>query len=126
MQHEEETSMYGRPVRPEVPAEKAAKDVTTAVYALQAASFLLGVTFIVAVIVNYVKRDAVRGTWLESHFDWQINTFWFCVLWTIVGMLTIFVGIGLLILPVTYIWVIYRIVKGWLRLAERKPMYASY
>lgn len=107
------------------PGEKAAKDVTTAVYALQAASFLVGITFIVAVIVNYVKRDAVRGTWLESHFDWQINTFWFCLLWTIVGVLTLFLGIGLLILPVTYIWVIYRIVKGWLRLSEHKPMYAG-
>lgn len=105
--------------------EKAAKDITTAVYALQAASFLLGITFIVAVILNYLKRDVVRGSWLESHFEWQINTFWFCLLWTVAGVLTLFLGIGLLILPATYIWVIYRVVKGWLRLVEYKPMYTS-
>lgn len=125
MQQRDEAIMDERRTHPEVPKEKAAKDITTAVYALQAASFLVGITFIIAVIVNYLKKDVVRGTWLESHFEWQINTFWFCLLWTVVGIFTLFVGLGLLILPLTYIWVIYRIVKGWLRLAEHKPMYGG-
>ncbi|WP_247869935.1 hypothetical protein [Methylophaga sp. SB9B] len=55
-----------------------AKTLTIIIYALQAASFIVGLTFLVAVIINYIKRDDVRGTWLESHFRWQIRTFWFC------------------------------------------------
>lgn len=125
MQQRDDVIMDERRADPETTGEKAAKDITTAVYALQAASFLIGITFIVAVIINYLKRDVVRGTWLESHFDWQINTFWFCLLWTVVGLVTLIVGLGLVILPATYIWVIYRIVKGWLRLAEYKPMYTA-
>ena len=57
------------------------KNITTLVYALQAASFLIGITFLVAVIINYVKQPDVRGTLYESHFRWQIRTFWFSILW---------------------------------------------
>lgn len=116
---------------------------TTAIYALHAVSlasgiigtatiigaFLIGWPSIVAVILNYVKRDETRGTWLESHFRWQIRTFWFGVLW--VGLCGLFVvgtlGLGLLIvwipLIIVSIWFIYRIVRGWVRLAGRQPMY---
>jgi len=100
------------------------KITTTIVYALQAASFLLGFTFLIAVIINYVKKDDVYGTWLESHFRWQIRTFWFSVLWSILGFITLFILIGYFILFANAIWLIYRIVKGWLRLAENKAMYA--
>ncbi|MFA7097557.1 MAG: hypothetical protein WC383_13905 [Gammaproteobacteria bacterium] len=96
---------------------------THAVYALQAASFLLGFTFIVAVIMNYIHRDDVRGTWLESHFRWQIRTFWFGVLWGVLGGITTFIGIGYLVLFANAVWLIYRIAKGWLRLMDRRTMY---
>lgn len=99
------------------------KRVTTIVYALQAASFLFGVTFIVAVIINYVKKDDVRGTWLESHFRWQIRTFWFTVFWTIIGVILTVIIVGFVILLVVAVWCIYRIVKGWLRLNDEKEMY---
>ena len=93
-------------------------------------AFLTGWPSIIAVILNYVKRSDVRGTWLESHFRWQIRTFWFGVLW--VGLCVLFVigtlGIGLLIawlpLAIVSVWFIYRIVRGWLALRDRKPMYA--
>ena len=98
-------------------------NITTVVYALQAVSFLFVITFIVAVIINYVKRDDVRGTWLESHFRWQIRTFWYSLLWSILGVITFFLIIGYFILVATAIWLIYRIAKGWLRLIEKKPMY---
>jgi uncharacterized membrane protein len=106
---------------------QAAKRLTMIVYALQAVSFVLGITWIVAIIVNYVKKDDVEGTWLESHFRWQIRTFWFSLLWAALGflfMLTI-IGwfIGTFILMVNGVWIIYRIVKGWLRLNDGKPMY---
>jgi len=119
----------GKSVEPEVvkPVSeeqlKSAQNVTTLVYALQAASILVGVTFLVAVIVNYVKRDDVRNTWLESHFDWQIRTFWFAFLWGVLGVLTLGLGFGFFILVANSVWFIYRIVKGWLNLNDGKEMY---
>ncbi|WP_089725131.1 DUF4870 family protein [Candidatus Thiosymbion oneisti] len=102
---------------------KSAKTITTVVYALQAASFLLGITFIVAVIINYIKKGDVQETWLDSHFRWQIRTFWFSLLWLILGLVTYFIGVGYVILIVNMIWIIYRIVRGWLRLLDGKEMY---
>ena len=92
-------------------------------------AFLTGWPSIIAVILNYVKRSEARGTWLESHFRWQIRTFWWGLLW--VGLCLAFVvatlGVGLLIawlpLMVVGLWFIYRVAKGWLRLVERRPMY---
>ena len=98
--------------------------ITRVVYALQTASYLLGVTFFIAVIVNYVKKSSVQGSWLESHFRWQIRTFWFSLLWSVIGFITFYIGVGYLILGADMIWVIYRIVKGWLRLEDGKEMYA--
>ncbi len=99
------------------------KNITTLVYALQAASFLIGITFLVAVIINNVKKPAVRGTLYESHFRWQIRTFWFSVFWFITGFLSLIIFVGYLILFINTVWVIYRIIKGWLRLSEGRPMY---
>src|SRR5690554_678876 len=101
------------------------KTLAVIVYALQAASFLVGLTFIVGVIINYIKRDDVRGTWLESHFRWQIRTFWFCLLWGLIGALLSAVVIGVFILLANAIWVIYRIAKGWINVADNKPMYSE-
>ena len=92
-------------------------------------AFLTGWPSIIAVILNYVKRSEARGTWLESHFRWQIRTFWFGLLW--VAFCVLFVvatlGIGLLIawlpLGVVGLWFIYRVGSGWLRLIDRRPMY---
>ena len=92
-------------------------------------AFLTGWPSIIAVILNYVKRSEVRGTWLETHFRWQIRTFWFGLLWvTLCGLFIVAtLGIGLLIawLPLMLVglWVIYRIARGWLRLLEHRPMY---
>ena len=93
-------------------------------------AFLIGWPSIIAVILNYVKRSEARGTWLESHFTWQIRTFWYGALW--VGLCMLFIlmtfGIGLIIawlpLGLVAIWFIYRVVRGWLALADRRPMYA--
>jgi uncharacterized membrane protein len=101
----------------------SAKTLATVVYALQAAGFLVGITFIAAVIINYVKRGDVEGTWIESHFRWQLRTFWFSLLWGLVGVATSVVLVGYGVLVANAIWVIYRIVKGWLSLSEDKGMY---
>lgn len=102
---------------------QSAKNVTTVVYALYAASFFLGITAIVAIIMNYVKRDDMAGTFLQSHFRWQMRSFWYGLLWMVLGVVTLLIGIGLIVLAVTYVWLIYRIVKGWLRLNDNRAMY---
>jgi uncharacterized membrane protein len=116
---------------------------TQAIYALHAFSLVMGIVgaativgafltgwpSIIAVILNYVKRGDVRGTWLDSHFSWQIRTFWFGLLW--VSLCVLFViftlGIGLLIawLPLAFVsvWFVYRILRGWFALNGRQPMY---
>ena len=99
------------------------KNITMVVYALQAASFLFVITFVIAVMINYIKREDVRGTWLESHFRWQIRTFWFSLPWFVVGVLTYVFIIGWIIIVVAAIWLLYRILKGWLNLYDNKPMY---
>lgn len=98
------------------------KNVTMVVYALQALSFLWGITAVIGLIVNYVKRDDARGTVYESHFDWQIRTFWWGLLWAVVGLILALVLVGFLVLFVAWIWMIYRVVKGWLKLTEGKPV----
>lgn len=105
--------------------EKANKTVTTLIYALYAASLVIGITGLVAIVMNYVKRGEVAGSWLESHFRWQIRTFWFSLLWAVVGAITAILVVGWFILIADLVWFIYRIVKGWLRLNDNKPMYAD-
>ena len=117
---------------------------TQMIYALHAASLLIGILgaatvvgsfltgwpSIIAVILNYVKRGETRGTWLESHFRWQIRTFWYGLLWISLCVMFIIVtfGIGIIFawLPifVVGIWFIYRIVRGWIALSAGRPMYA--
>ena len=102
--------------------EKSLKTVATVVYALQAAGFFVGITWIVAIVLDYVKRDDAKGTWLESHFSWQIRTFWWGLLWAVIGAITFIIIVGWVILAADAIWIIYRIVKGWLNLVEGKPV----
>lgn len=106
-------------------AEKSGKRLTTVIYALYAASYFVGITAIIAIVMNYVKKEDVAGTFLESHFRWQIRTFWYGLLWGILGAITALIIIGWLILAVDCIWIIYRIAKGWLRLNDNKPMYTE-
>jgi uncharacterized membrane protein len=101
------------------------KNIALVVYILQALSFLWGVTAIVGVIINYVKRDDARGTIYESHFDWQIRTFWWGLLWAVIGVVLAIALVGFAILFVAWIWAIYRVVKGWLRLSEGKPVFPA-
>jgi uncharacterized membrane protein len=105
--------------------EKSLKTVATVVYALQAAGFFIGITWIVAIVLDYVKKDEARGTWLESHFSWQIRTFWWGLLWGVLGAILFIVIIGWFVWMAAAIWIIYRIVKGWLYLTENKPIAVS-
>ena len=89
-------------------------------------SFVSGLPSIVAVILNYVKRDAVRGTWLDSHFRWQIRTFWFALLWIVIAALAFATIIGIpfffVIMGLAGLWVLYRVARGWINLSNRQMM----
>ena len=118
---------------------------TTLIYALHAFSlvtgilgtatvigaFLTGWPSIIAVVLNYVKRGDVSGTWLDSHFRWQIRTFWFGVLWVVLcgALVVLTLGVGLIVvwlpLAIVALWFVYRVARGWLRLRARRPMYAQ-
>ena len=124
-------------------APKSLVDWTQIIYGLHALSlvigiigtativgaFLLGWPSIIAVIMNYVKRSEARGTWLESHFRWQLRTFWFGLLWVCLCALFVLLtlGIGIIIawlpLGIVALWFIYRIWRGWMALREGRPMY---
>jgi len=102
------------------------KNLTLVVYGLQVLSVFVGVTAIVGIIINYVKRDDAVGTLYESHFDWQIRTFWWGLAWSIVGFVLLFaLGLGLIVWFVAGIWAIYRVVKGFLKLNDNQPVFAA-
>ncbi len=105
------------------PADAAQRRLTAIVYGLQLAGYFTGISPIVGVAINYVKRDAVAGTWLESHFRWQIRTFWITLAWSVVGVVLLLALIGLFVLGVAAMWFLYRAIKGWMMLSEGKPMY---
>ncbi len=114
--------MNSEVIVPDETKMRSLKTVAFVVYVLYALSYFTGVSAIVGIIVNYVKKEDVAGTWLESHFRWQIRTFWFGLLWAVIGGLTVFILIGAAILFANFCWIIYRIVKGWLNLNDGKPM----
>ena len=103
--------------------EDSLRKLAVLVYGLQAASLLVGVTLIAGVIINYLKRREAEGTWLESHFTWQIRTFWWSLAWCIVGLATAILLVGFFVLAASAVWFVYRIVKGWTELNEGRPMY---
>ncbi len=114
--------------------------ITHVIYALHAAAVVIGVTSaatvaggfvfglpsLVAVLLNYLKRSDVNGTWLESHFRWQIRTFWFTFLWLVVYGLLIITIIGIpiawIMIAILGLWVGYRVIRGWVALADARPV----
>jgi uncharacterized membrane protein len=89
-------------------------------------SFLFGWPSIIAVIINYVTRSNVRGTWLDTHWRWQLRTFWLAAAWALAALVLVFTIIGIpfawIILAVLGLWLLYRVVRGWAALVSRNPM----
>lgn len=89
-------------------------------------AFLSGWPSLIAVALNYMNRGEVRATWLESHFRWQLRTFWFALLWAAMAVLLMFTVIGLpvaiALLLAVGLWVLYRLARGWSALAAERPM----
>jgi len=112
------------------------------VYGLHTVAIVLGITgsatviggfvgsvpSIVAVIISYLKRGSARDSWAASHYRWQIRTFWFALLWLLIAVLLIVTVVGapfgFALLVAATLWLIYRIVRGWMRLLDKQPMYA--
>ena len=130
------------PVSAEAPhVDESLVSYTHVIYALHALAVLIGITTfhtivgsfigglpsIVAVIMNYARRSATHGTYLESHFRWQIRTFWYAVLWALVcgSLMVTVIGIPLALLGLAAlgIWIAYRVIRGWLALRDQRPMY---
>jgi uncharacterized membrane protein len=131
------------PVQDEFDNEPPQSAVTAAhvVYGLHSFAILIGlmgaatvigafvgsVPSIIAVVINYAKRGSARGSWAESHYRWQLRTFWYALLWFLIALLLFVTLIGapvaLGMLLVVTAWLIYRIIRGWVRLVDRKPMY---
>jgi uncharacterized membrane protein len=131
----------GSPLSPATPAPSLVT-ITHVIYGLHTVSVLIGLTSaatvvgafvfglpsILAVVLNYVKRGDARGTFLESHFRWQIRTFWYALLWCLLAGLLFATVIGI---PLAFaiffgagIWVMYRVGRGWIALNDGRPMYA--
>jgi uncharacterized membrane protein len=119
------------------PVLAQSRQYTLMVYVLHAVMSVTFVTFFVAIFINYARRDAVRGTIYESHFDWQIRTFWFTLVYFLVGLAIVILGVvgmfskgggagmlivGILILFVNFCWHLYRVIRGLMRWSDRRPM----
>ena len=101
---------------------KALKNLATVVYALQAATMPLVVTYFIAPLLVLWKRKQAKGTWVESHLRWQLNTFWFSLIGFIIAIPTLATPVGVFILAPTVLWLVYRIGQGWTRLSRGQPM----
>ncbi len=102
---------------------KGKKSLTEVIYICQALAFFFGgIPLLIAIILNYIKRKEVEGTWLESHFDWQIKTVLVALVLALVGALTLTLGVGVFILIGGTLWTVYRIAYGWSLLRQDKPV----
>lgn len=107
----------------ETEALQTIKKLAATVYLCQALTFMLaGLPLLVGVAINFFKRNEAQGSWLESHFNWQIQTAWVALAGFALSGLTFGMGIGFFILIATVVWLIYRIAIGWYALNDGKPV----
>ena len=99
------------------------KKMAATVYLCQALTFMLaGLPLLVSVVINFYGRNDVQGTWLESHFNWQIQTTWITLAGFALSGITFAMGLGFFILLITVVWLVYRITIGWYALNDEKPV----
>jgi uncharacterized membrane protein len=102
-------------------AERRARTIAFAVYALYGAGFITGLAFVVGAVIAHLKRDEAPG-WLRTHLTFQIRTFWIGLLWALVGMMTTWLLVGFLFLAWSFVFVLVRTVRGFLRLNDDRPI----
>ena len=104
-------------------ADDSARNLTWVIYGLYAGGFVAGgLTTVAGLIVAYVKRESVAGTWLASHFTWLIRTFWISLAVGLASLILMILGVGVILMMANLVWVIYRLVVGGLALNDRKPI----
>lgn len=118
---------YAQPSPADQQTQRSAQTLGHVVYALQVASFITGVTLFIALVVNYAGRDSVRGTYVNSHFDWQIGTFWGLLAWWVCALLiAMLLSFSVTVFALVYlpsvVWLLYRVVHGWIRLNAEEPV----
>ena len=119
------------------------RTLTIALYVLYiVAIFSAGILALVALVINYIKRDSVQGSIFESHFTWQIRTFWWYLIWNIIAFIPFFflfftgnnpdlfagTALGatafcLIVVAVSWVWIVYRAIRGIIAVNDNKPMY---
>jgi len=97
------------------------RTVALVAYILHLFGAIAGVPSIIGLILNYVRRDHF-GAPLDSHHRWMIRSFWWAILWIVIGCITTFILIGWAILGLTWLWYVYRHVRGLIALANGEPM----
>lgn len=98
------------------------RSLTLAVYILYAVGVFTGLPTLIAIIINHVKVGDTEGTIYRSHFGWQMRSFWWGLLWAILGWITVWIGVGFVILGANWLWLVYRLVRGFLNWNDGKPM----
>ena len=103
------------------------KNLALIVYGLQILGILTGgIAWIIGIVINYVKKDDVKGTWIESNFEWQIRTFWIGLFWLVISLIlfitVVLIPVAWIIWIVVGIWIIYRVIKGLLDLLDNKAL----
>lgn len=99
------------------------KNITAMVYLCQVLAFAFaGIPLLIGVAINLIKREQVQGTWLESHFNWQIKTVWVALALFAVSGITFVFGLGFYILMFAVLWLVYRIAIGWFALSANEPV----
>lgn len=104
------------------PNDRRLNNLALLVYAIQAISLFTGLPALIGLIINYLKLDDVRGTRYESHFRWQIRTFWWALLWSVLGWLLSWILIGFLVLGVAWLWFAWRVLRGFLTLNDGRAI----
>ncbi|MFT7771820.1 DUF4870 family protein [Roseateles sp.] len=98
------------------------RQLTLAVYVLYAVGIFTGLPALIAIIINHVKYGDTAGTLYQSHFRWQIRSFWWGLVWACVGWATAVFGVGLAVLALNWCWLVYRLVRGFLNWNDGKSM----
>ncbi|RZJ08946.1 MAG: hypothetical protein EOP39_12635 [Rubrivivax sp.] len=101
---------------------QSARSLTLVVYVLYAIGMFSGLPALIGIFLNHLRLADVVGTVYSSHFSWQMRSFWWGLLWWIIGGITVWIGVGFVILGMVWIWQVYRLVRGFLNWSDGKPM----
>ncbi|NDV11945.1 DUF4870 family protein [Crenobacter caeni] len=104
------------------PDDRRFNNLVLLVYAIQAISLFTGLPAVIGLIINYLKLSEMRGTRYESHFRWQIRSFWWALAWSVLGGVLSLILVGYLVLGAVWLWFAYRVLRGFIALNDGRAM----